>query len=63
MIVSSIRRSWFATTWSFFRGRNMVGSTIVHVFDLGSRVAHTAVTPAKGGFLSLTGLIEVKSGA
>jgi hypothetical protein len=40
-----------------------IGSTIVHVFDLGSRVAHTAVTPAKGGFLRLTGLIEVKSGA
>lgn len=36
------------------------GSTIVHVLDLTSRKAHTAVTPAKGGFMRLTGPIELK---
>jgi hypothetical protein len=40
-----------------------IGSTIVHVLDLGSCNAYTAVTPAKGGFMRLTGRIEVKSGA
>ena len=40
-----------------------IGSTIVHVLDLGSCTAYTAVTPAKGGFLRLTGRIEVRSGA
>lgn len=39
-----------------------IGSTIVHVLDLASRKAYTAVTPAKGGFMRLTGRIEVKSG-
>ena len=38
-----------------------IGSTIVHVLDLSACEAHTAVTPAKGGFLRLTGRIEVKS--
>ena len=38
-----------------------IGSTIVHVLDLSSCTAHTAVTPAKGGFLRMTGRIEVKS--
>jgi hypothetical protein len=37
------------------------GSTIVHVLDLTSRKAHTAVTPAKGGFMRLTGPIEFKT--
>src|ERR1700743_2634558 len=37
-----------------------IGSTIVHVLDLISRQAFTAVTPAKGGFLRLTGRIEDK---
>jgi hypothetical protein len=37
-----------------------IGSTIVHVLDLISGQAFTAVTPAKGGFLRLTGRIEVK---
>ena len=37
------------------------GSTIVHVLDLGSCTAYTAVTPGKGGFMRLTGRIEVKS--
>src|ERR1700733_6098390 len=40
-----------------------IGSTIVHVLDLGSCNAYTAVTPAKGGFMRLTGRIEVKSDA
>ena len=35
-----------------------VGSTIVHVLDFGAGTAHTAVTPAKGGFMRLTGRIE-----
>jgi hypothetical protein len=40
-----------------------IGSTIVHVLDLASRNAYTAVTPAKGEFMRLTGRIEVKSSA
>lgn len=40
-----------------------IGSTIVHVLDLKSCKAYTMVTPAKGGFMRLTGQIEVKSGA
>jgi hypothetical protein len=38
-----------------------IGSTIVHVLDLPSGEAYTAVTPAKGGFVRLTGRIELKS--
>jgi hypothetical protein len=38
-----------------------IGSTIVHVLDLISREAYTVVTPTKGGFMRLTGPIEVKS--
>jgi hypothetical protein len=40
-----------------------LGSTIVHVLDLRSCKAYTAVTPAKGGFMRLTGWIDVKSDA
>jgi hypothetical protein len=40
-----------------------IGSTIVHVLDFGSGNAYTAVTPAKGGFMRMTGRIEVKSDA
>jgi hypothetical protein len=40
-----------------------IGSTIVHVLDLVSGKAYTAVTPAKGGFMRLTGQIEIKSAA
>jgi len=36
-----------------------IGSTVVHVLDLSSARAYTAVTPAKGGFMRLTGRIEV----
>jgi drug/metabolite transporter (DMT)-like permease len=39
-----------------------IGSTVVHVLDLSSSHAYTAVTPAKGGFMRLTGRLEVKSG-
>ena len=35
--------------------REHIGSTIVHVLDLVSGEAYTAVTPAKGGFMRLTG--------
>jgi hypothetical protein len=38
-----------------------IGSTIIHVLDLLSLRAYTAVTAAKGGFMRLTGPIEVKS--
>jgi hypothetical protein len=38
-----------------------IGSTIVHVLDLSSRTAYTAITPATGEFTRLTGRIEVKS--
>jgi hypothetical protein len=41
--------------------REHLGSTIVHVLDLDSGKAYTAVTPAKGGFLRLTGRIEITS--
>jgi len=37
-----------------------IGSTVVHVLDLTSSQAYTAVTPAKGGFMRLTGTIEVE---
>ena len=37
-----------------------IGSTIVHVLDLTSCKAYTAVTPAKGGFVRLAGRIEIK---
>ena len=37
-----------------------IGSTIVHVLDLASGEAFTAVTPAKGGFMRLMGRISVK---
>ena len=37
-----------------------IGSTVVHVLDLSSSRAYTAVTPAKGGFMRLTGRVEVK---
>lgn len=39
-----------------------IGSTIVHVLDLTSSQAYTAVTPAKGNFMRLTGRLEVKAG-
>jgi hypothetical protein len=35
-----------------------IGSTIVHVLDLTSGEAYTAVTPAKGEFMRLTGRIS-----
>jgi hypothetical protein len=35
-----------------------IGSTIVHVLDLVSAEAYTAVTPAPGGFMRLAGRIE-----
>ena len=38
-----------------------IGSTVVHVLDLSSSHAYTAVTPAKGGFMRLTGTIEGES--
>ena len=40
-----------------------IGSTIVHVLDFTSGKAYTAVTPAKGGFMRLTGRIDVKISA
>jgi hypothetical protein len=40
-----------------------IGSTIVHVLDLSSSTANTAITPVTGEFTRLTGRIEVKSEA
>lgn len=36
-----------------------IGSTVVHVLDLVARQAHTCVTPAKGGFMRLSGPITI----
>jgi hypothetical protein len=41
--------------------REHIGSTIVHVLDLNSGEAYTAVTSAKGDFMRLRGRIEIKS--
>ena len=38
-----------------------IGSTIVHTLDLTSLQAFTAVTPADGDFMRLTGRIDIKS--
>ena len=38
-----------------------IGSTIVHVLDLSSGKAYTAVTPAKGGSMRLTGPIVARA--
>ncbi len=38
-----------------------IGSTVVHVLDFTSSHAYTAITPAKGGFMRLTGTIETES--
>jgi hypothetical protein len=43
----------------FLTWQEHIGSTIVHVLDLAAGNAHTAVTPAKGGFMRLTGPIKV----
>lgn len=40
--------------------REEIGSTIVHVLDFDSCTAYTAITPATGGFMRLTGQIDVK---
>jgi len=37
-----------------------IGSTIVHMLDFFTRQAYTVVTPAKGGFMRLTGQIEFR---
>jgi hypothetical protein len=37
-------------------------STIVPVLDFTALTAYTAVTPFSGGFMRLTGTIDVKSG-
>src|SRR5205809_1008719 len=39
----------------FVSWREHIGSTIVQVLDLTSGQAYAAVTPAKGGFMRLTG--------
>jgi hypothetical protein len=36
-----------------------IGSTVVHVLDLSSARAYTAITPAAGAFTRLTGRIEI----
>src|SRR4051794_30599758 len=52
----AVRDSLVVLSW-----REHIGSTIVHVLDLISLQAYTVVTPANGGFMRLTGPIEVKS--
>jgi hypothetical protein len=37
-----------------------IGSTIVHVLDFITGQAYTAITPAEGGFMRLTGRIEIR---
>jgi hypothetical protein len=51
----SVRDDLIILSW-----QEHIGSTVVHVLDLSSGNAYTAVTPAKGGFLRLTGRIKVK---
>lgn len=46
----------------FLSGREHIGSTIVHALDFTSGTAHTAVTPADGDFMRVTGRITVNSG-
>jgi hypothetical protein len=41
--------------------QEQIGSTIVHVLDFTSGRAYTAITPAAGGFMRLTGQIDVRS--
>jgi hypothetical protein len=41
--------------------REHIGSTIVHVLDFHAGEAYTAVTPAKGDLMRLTGRMEVRS--
>jgi hypothetical protein len=43
----------------FLTFQEHIGSTIVRVLDLAAGKADTAVTPAKGGFMRLTGPINV----
>jgi hypothetical protein len=50
----TIRDDLIFLTW-----QEHIGSTIVHVLDFAAGTAHTAVTPAKGGFMRLTGPINV----
>jgi hypothetical protein len=38
-----------------------IGSTIVQVLDFAFGVSYAAVTPAKGGFMRLTGRIDARS--
>ncbi|WFP62640.1 hypothetical protein [Mesorhizobium sp. WSM4904] len=44
----------------FLSWQEHIGSTIVHVLDLTSGQAYTAVTSAKGDFMRLTGRIAIK---
>ena len=55
--VVAVRDDLLILSW-----REHIGSTVVHVLDLAAGEAYTAVTPAKGAFMRLTGRIEVKSG-
>jgi hypothetical protein len=45
----------------FLSWREHIGSTVVHVLDFASGEAYTAVTPAKGRFIRLTGRVKVNS--
>lgn len=41
--------------------QEQIGSTVVHVLDFATNRAFTAITPATGGFMRLTGQIGVRS--
>jgi hypothetical protein len=46
----------------FLSWQEHIGSTIVHTLDFTSGTAYTAITPADGDFMRVTGRITVKSG-
>jgi hypothetical protein len=53
-------RGWKRSTDATFSAATSagVGTTIVHVLDLAAATAYTAVTPAEGAFMRLTGQID-----
>jgi hypothetical protein len=52
---TAIRDGLIVLSW-----QEHIGSTIVHVLDLVSAEAYTAVTPAAGGFMRSAGRIETE---
>jgi hypothetical protein len=46
----------------FLSWKEHIGSTIVHALDFSSGLAYTAITPADGEFMCVTGRVTVNSG-